>query len=132
MLQHITVHDVVRHWDGLREVLAPAIATDERTAEQVKTALLTQDMTAWAIPGGVLVTATGTSKRDGLQLLWVLYVAGKATGRGEYQDLSRALDDLAMRSGCLGLELEGKRSAKWARVLGGFVKLGPEMYRRML
>lgn len=102
----------------------------------VKVALISRDMTAWAIPGGVLVTAEGQSRSADLRSLWLLYVAGKATGRGEYRALSDELDALAQQRGCRALSIEGRRAGKWARVLGGFEHIkgsgDDALYRRLI
>lgn len=116
----IPVYDLVRHWDEIAAILAPAVATDRRSIDEVKVALISRDMTAWMIPGGMLVTAEGQSLSADIRSMWILYVAGKATGRGEYRALSTELAALGRQRGCKALSIEGRRAAKWARVLGGF------------
>ena len=134
-MEPIGVYDLVRHWDEVSAILAPAVATDIRTMGQVKVALITQDMQPWRVPGGILVTATGNSLRTGLPMLWVLYVAGKAK-REQYRQLSNELDALVRKSNCAGLQVEGRRAEKWARVLGGFEHVAgtgdDAIYARML
>lgn len=135
MLTPISVYDTVRHWDELAALLAPAIATDTRTTDEVKVGLITGELFGFKTSGGVIVVTQGTIKDSDEDAVWVLYAAGKST-RSEYLELLAEIERNARFSGCAELRIEGRRAHQWARVLGGFDHVSgtgdSAVYRRRL
>lgn len=133
-MRRILADEIISDWDRIAAILAPAVATDVRGMAGVRIGLLTGDMMAWAVPGGVLVTAIGLVKGTDRKGLWALYAAGVC--RGGYGPLMAKVEALARCAGCAEVRIEGRRARQWARVLGGFEHVGGNgddaVYRRRL
>jgi hypothetical protein len=132
----MTVYELVRHWDEIEPLLAPAVATDTRSMDDVKVDLITGDLFPFATPHGLVVVAQGhVIGTQDTEAIWVLYAAGKSS-RTEYRDIAEELAQTAQFSGCSEIRIEGRRAHKWAHVLGGFEHVSGDgdsaVYRRQL
>ncbi len=100
-------------WQGMFDVLRPAIAAGNQSEADVKSKLQSGEYAAFRASDeadGWLISATGNGT------FYLVYAAGRSlTGPEAFRRMIRDLETIAKQQGCTSMRIEGRRG--WERVL---------------